>query len=193
MYVAPSGVRRISGVALVGLSLGFLYMWNVKLHQSRSSPITPGLFGGYGAFSFPAGLHVLFWPLQSNEWVPVTETESYCPATDQWTLLSPPPFHLCQFGLAVDQARLYVTGGGSLRHRKKEDGIFVCDSSVEGWEKAGSLPQVLVDHASCFVPLPRWASRQRPLKTVAESPATGGRKPTIALFLTNNQVSQATF
>lgn len=129
----------------------------------------------------------------SNEWVPVTETESYCPATDQWTLLSPPPFHLCQFGLAVDQARLYVTGGGSLRHRKKEGGIFVCDSSVEGWEKAGSLPTVLVDHASCFVPLPRWASRQRPLKTVAESPATKGRKPTIALFLTNNQVSQPTF
>lgn len=119
----------------------------------------------------------------------MTETECYCPATDQWTLLRPLPSDLCQFGLAAHQARLYLTGGGSLRRRRKEDGVLTCDPDGKGWEEAGPLPKALVDHACCVVRLPRRSSRERPQKT-AESPAASRRKASVTLFLANNHVSQ---
>ncbi|KAL8174207.1 UNVERIFIED_CONTAM: hypothetical protein K2H54_040329 [Gekko kuhli] len=122
-----------------------------------------------------------------EDWIPVNEAESYCPLTDQWTLLNLSPFDHCQFGLAVHQSQLYITGGGSLRNRNKDDGVFVCSPGRKVWEKAGSLPQALVDHACCFVRLPRRPAGKQQQKAV-EHAATSKKKSTLSLFLTNKCV-----
>uniref|UniRef100_A0A8C0H567 BTB domain-containing protein n=1 Tax=Chelonoidis abingdonii TaxID=106734 RepID=A0A8C0H567_CHEAB len=101
------------------------------------------------------GTHVatLLLPVTLQEWIQVNETEHYCPMTDQWTTLTPFPFGCCQFSVTVLHSRLYITGGGSLRCMSKEDGVFIYDPDGRIWKKAGSLPQALVDHASCMIKL----------------------------------------
>nr|XP_056716331.1 kelch-like protein 13 [Euleptes europaea] len=123
-----------------------------------------------------------------EDWIPVNETESYCPVTDQWTLLNLSPFDRCQFGLAAHQSQLYITGGGSLRHRNKDDGVFVCNPSRRAWEKAGSLPQALVDHACCFVRLSHCPEDKQQQKE-ADPAAASKKKSTLSLFITNKNVS----
>ncbi|XP_063001002.1 kelch-like protein 9 [Elgaria multicarinata webbii] len=126
---------------------------------------------------------------QAEEWAPVNEAEYYCPVTDQWTLLSLSAFDLCQFGLAEHQLQLYITGGGSLRRRSKEDGVFVCKPGGKAWEKAGSLPTALADHACCFVRLPRRITGGR--RQDGEGPSAPGRKKsTLNLFVTNKYSPQ---
>ncbi|KAJ7308110.1 hypothetical protein JRQ81_008618 [Phrynocephalus forsythii] len=120
----------------------------------------------------------------AGEWVPVNQTEFYCPATDQWTRLHLSAFDLCQFGLAVRGQQMYITGGGSLRRRMKEDGVFICSPGEKAWEKAGSLPVALADHASCFVRLPGWITgegQQEGEETSAASKMTS----TLNLFVTS--------
>uniref|UniRef100_A0A8C7E5V6 BTB domain-containing protein n=1 Tax=Naja naja TaxID=35670 RepID=A0A8C7E5V6_NAJNA len=56
--------------------------------------------------------------------------------------------------LTHSQLQLYVTGGGSLRRRSKEDGVWVCHPSRGTWVKVGCLPRTLADHACCSVHLP---------------------------------------
>ncbi|XP_042336316.1 kelch-like protein 9 [Sceloporus undulatus] len=124
----------------------------------------------------------------AGEWVPVSKMESYCPVSDQWTLLDLSAFDLCQFGLAMHQQQLYITGGGSLRQRTKEEGVFVCSPGRKVWAKAGSLPMALADHASCFVRLPcQITSKQQ---NGGEPPAPGKKKSTLNLFITNEHTAQ---
>ncbi|XP_054854260.1 kelch-like protein 13 [Eublepharis macularius] len=121
----------------------------------------------------------------AEDWIPVNEMESYCPVTDQWTLLNLSPFDRCQFGLVAHQSQLYITGGGSLQHRNKDDGIFVCNPGRKVWEKAGSLPQALVDHACCFVRFShRTEGKQQKPKALEPAP-TSKKKSTLSLFITN--------
>ncbi|XP_077161793.1 kelch-like protein 13 [Paroedura picta] len=122
-----------------------------------------------------------------EDWIPINEAESYCPVTDQWTLLNLSPFDRCQFGLAVNQSQLYITGGGSLRHRNKDDGVFVCSPSRKVWEKACSLPQALVDHACCFVRLSHWPEGKQQQKA-AEPAVASQKKSTLSLFITNKYI-----
>lgn len=116
--------------------------------------------------------------------MPVNQSESYCPAADQWTLLHLSAFDLCQFGLAVHGLRMYITGGGSLRRRTKEDGVFVCDPGQKAWEKVGSLPVAVADHASCFVRLPRWITGEEQQGREEADTKTS----TLNLFIASNNV-----
>lgn len=84
----------------------------------------------------------------------MSEAEYYCPVTDRWAQLRLPAVDLCHFSLSTSQFQLYVTGGGSLRRRSKEEGIWVCHPSRGTWVKVGCLPRTLADHACCFVHLP---------------------------------------
>ncbi|XP_008122265.2 kelch-like protein 9 [Anolis carolinensis] len=115
-----------------------------------------------------------------GEWVPVTKTESYCPVSDQWTLLDLPALDLCQFGLAAHQQQLYITGGGSLCHRSKEEGVYICDTNQKAFGKVGSLPVALADHGSCFVHLPmrKQMGEEEPL-------VSGRKKSSLNLRMTN--------
>lgn len=119
----------------------------------------------------------------------MNETECYSPVADQWTLLTLSPFDLCQFGLAVHQGQLYIVGGGSLHRRTKEDGIFICNPIERVWEKSGSLPKALVDHACCFVQLAHWAARAEQQRE-ARAPVASKKKSTLSLFITNKYPSQ---
>ncbi|XP_063172412.1 kelch-like protein 9 [Candoia aspera] len=112
----------------------------------------------------------------AQEWVPVSEVEYYCPVTDRWARLQLhlSAIDLCHFSLTASQIQLYVTGGGSLRQRSKEVGIWVCHPGRRTWEKVGCLPRALADHACCFVHLPaRMASpreqREGSVWTTAEN------------------------
>ncbi|KAH0615621.1 hypothetical protein JD844_005079 [Phrynosoma platyrhinos] len=124
----------------------------------------------------------------AEEWVPVSKMESYCPVSDQWTLLDLSAFDFCQFGLAMHQQQLYITGGGSLHQRTKEDSVFICSPGKKVWAKAGSLPMALADHASCFICLPcQITSKQQDGE---EPPARGKKKSTLNLFITNTHTTQ---
>ncbi|KAF7241081.1 Kelch-like protein 13 [Varanus komodoensis] len=125
---------------------------------------------------------------EGEEWAPVSETECYCPASDQWTLLSLSAFDLCQFGLAEHQLRLYITGGGSLRRKSKEEGVLVCKPSEKTWENAGSLPAALLDHGCCFVRLPPRLT-EGPRGGGEGPPAPGRKKSTLHLFVTGKGTS----
>ncbi|KAJ6651950.1 hypothetical protein lerEdw1_015892 [Lerista edwardsae] len=189
--VTHQGILYVSGGFAAGKTLRDTYSYLCRLRRwIMNRPMTfarcDHSMAAVGDRIFCVGGRALN---DSEDWVPVTETERYCPASDQWTLLSPLPLGLCQFGLATHQARLHLTGGGSLRRRRKEDGVWTCDPSGTGWERAGALPTVLVDHACCVVRWQRQASREQPQKT-AESPAARRKKSTVTLFLTNNHVPQ---
>ncbi|XP_020649052.3 kelch-like protein 9 [Pogona vitticeps] len=123
----------------------------------------------------------------AGEWVPVNQTEFYCPATDQWALLHLSAFDLCQFGLAVHRLQMYITGGGALQRRTKEDGVFICDPGEKVWEKAGSLPVALADHASCFTRLPCWITGEQQEER-EEASVTIKKTSTLNLFITSTHV-----
>ncbi|NXC48393.1 KLH13 protein, partial [Penelope pileata] len=88
-----------------------------------------------------------------EQWIHVSETEYYCPASDQWTTLTLSPFSCCQFSITASDSTLCLTGGGSLQHMQKEDSVFLYDTEGQVWKKASSLPKALVDHASCMIKL----------------------------------------
>ncbi|NXP49971.1 KLHL9 protein, partial [Heliornis fulica] len=90
-----------------------------------------------------------------EEWIHVHETEYYCPASNQWTTLMLSPFNFFQFSITAHESTLCLTGGGSLQHMQKEDGVFLYDTERCIWKKASSLPKALVDHASCIIKLPQ--------------------------------------
>lgn len=104
----------------------------------------------------------------------MTEAEYYCPVTDQWARLCLSAVDLCHFSLTASQLQLYVTGGGSLRRRSKEDGVWVCHPSRGTWVKVGCLPRTLADHACCFVHLPPGTAS--PGGAEREEPSDGGGK-----------------
>ncbi|NXI74042.1 KLHL9 protein, partial [Anseranas semipalmata] len=89
----------------------------------------------------------------TEEWIHVSETEYYCPVSDQWTTLTLSPFNCCQFSITACESTLYLAGGGSLQHMQKEDSVFLFDTEGQAWKKASSLPKALVDHASCMIKL----------------------------------------
>ncbi|XP_078498169.1 kelch-like protein 9 [Lissotriton helveticus] len=92
--------------------------------------------------------------LNANEdWIHVSEAEYYCPTSDQWTILKSSPFDCSQFSICATQSKILITGGGSLRQMKKEESVFVYDPEARAWTRAGSLPEPLVDHASCSLKL----------------------------------------
>ncbi|XP_019366003.1 PREDICTED: kelch-like protein 13 [Gavialis gangeticus] len=127
----------------------------------------------------------------AEEWIHVNETECYCPGTDQWTTLTLSRFDCCQFSITVHQSRLYITGGGSLRHMSKEDGIFVYDPEGRIWKKAGSLPNPLVDHASCMITLSHETIANQQERGEECSLSSGRKKSTLNLFITNKQEPQS--
>lgn len=90
-----------------------------------------------------------------EQWIHVSETECYCPVSDQWTTLTLSPFSRCQFSIAAHGSVLYLTGGGLLQHMQKDDSVFLYDTKGQVWKKASSLPRGLVDHTSCMIKLPQ--------------------------------------
>ncbi|XP_053551361.1 kelch-like protein 9 [Bombina bombina] len=124
---------------------------------------------------------------ESNQWVHVNETEYYCPATDQWSTLTLSPFDCCQFSIISHQSMLYIIGGGSLRRMSKEDGVFLYNPEAKTWRKAGSLPQPLVDHASCTIKLPHHMVGQQPRKEEEIHSGSNKKKSTLKLFITGKQ------
>lgn len=125
----------------------------------------------------------------AKEWIHVNETEYYCPATDQWSALKLSPFDCCQFSITTHHAKLFITGGGSLRRMNKEDGVFVYDPESKAWKKTGSLPRPLVDHASCAIKLPHGMIEKREKKE--ERPTVPNKKrSTLNLFITGKHESE---
>ncbi|KAG8447443.1 hypothetical protein GDO86_014795 [Hymenochirus boettgeri] len=118
----------------------------------------------------------------AKEWTHVNETEVYCPSTDHWTTLTLSPFDCCQFGISGYGSKLYITGGGSLRRMNKEDGVFIYNPEAKMWEKAGSLPRPLVDHASCVIRIPYHMTEKLWEKNTI-STGTDKKKSTLNLFI----------
>ncbi|XP_038230200.1 kelch-like protein 13 isoform X1 [Dermochelys coriacea] len=130
----------------------------------------------------------------AEEWIQVNETEHYCPMTDQWTTLTLSPFDCCQFSIAELHSGLYITGGGSLRRMSKEDGVFIYDPDRRIWKKAGSLPNALVDHASCMIKLSCEMVADQQERGVKCLPDGNSRKrSTLSLFITNKQEPHSAF
>uniref|UniRef100_A0A8C5QBG1 alpha-1,2-Mannosidase n=1 Tax=Leptobrachium leishanense TaxID=445787 RepID=A0A8C5QBG1_9ANUR len=121
----------------------------------------------------------------AKAWIHVNETEYYSPATDQWSTLKLSPFNCCQFSIVAHHSKLYITGGGSLKSMKKEDGVFVYDPEAKTWKKAGSLPQRLVDHASCAIKLPLHTLEGLAVKEELSPTGSSKKKSTLTLFITD--------
>ncbi|XP_069842591.1 kelch-like protein 9 [Dendropsophus ebraccatus] len=118
----------------------------------------------------------------AKAWIHVNETEYYCPASDQWSALTLSPFDCCQFSVTTHHSKLYIIGGGSLRRMNKEDGVFAYDPETKAWKKTGSLPQPLVDHASCTIKLPHGMVEKQDKEE--ETPTTPNKKKsTLNLFI----------
>ncbi|XP_075690241.1 kelch-like protein 9 [Rhinoderma darwinii] len=118
----------------------------------------------------------------AKEWIHVNETEYYCPATDQWSALKLSPFDCCQFSINTRHSKLFITGGGSLRRMNKEDGVFIYDPESKAWKKTGSLPQPLVDHASCTIKLPHGMIEEQEKEESTSTP--NKKRSTLNLFIT---------
>ncbi|NXJ95661.1 KLH13 protein, partial [Corythaixoides concolor] len=89
----------------------------------------------------------------AEEWIHVSETEYYCPVSNQWTTLTLSPFNCCQFSITAHESTLCLAGGASLQRMQKDDSVFLYDTEGQVWKKASSLPKALVDHASCMIKL----------------------------------------
>ncbi|XP_053229753.1 kelch-like protein 9 [Podarcis raffonei] len=186
------GILYVSGGFAAGKPLRDTYSYLSRLHRwVRNQPMTFARcdhgMAVAGDRIFCVGGRAL---ANAQEWVPVNETEYYCPVSDQWTLLSLSPFDLCQFGLAVHGQQLYITGGGSVRQKRKEDGVYICNPGGKVWEKAGSLPKPLVDHASFFVQLPRHLVTGEQQQNGEGPSAAGRKKSTLNLLITSKTSSQ---
>ncbi|XP_058015180.1 kelch-like protein 9 [Ahaetulla prasina] len=170
------GILYISGGFAEGQTLSTMYSYLPRLRcWVRNRPMAFDRCG-HGMATVGDRIFCLGGRALANgqEWVPVSEAEYYCPITDQWARLHLSAIDLCHFSLATSQLQLYVTGGGSLRRRSKEDGIWVCHPSRGTWVKVGCLPQTLADHTCCFIHLPpRIAS---PGGAEREELPDGGRK-----------------
>ncbi|XP_042735262.1 kelch-like protein 9 [Lagopus leucura] len=122
-----------------------------------------------------------------EQWIHVSETECYCPVSDQWTTLTLSPFSRCQFSITAHGSMLYLTGGGLLQHMQKDNSIFLYDTKGQVWKKASSLPRALVDHASCMIKLPQ-ANAAGELGRGSECCLTSGReKPSLSLSAAKRQ------
>lgn len=172
-----------------------LYIESAFKHASHWSPQSLWPEIGNHDSNTPPDCHMVSqcWSdsLQAEEWIHVNETECYCPGTDQWTTLTLSRFDCCQFSITVHQSRLYITGGGSLRHMSKEDGIFVYEPEGRIWKKAGSLPNPLVDHASCMITLSHETIANQQERGEECSPSCRRKKSTLNLFITNKQEPQS--
>ncbi|XP_051492871.1 kelch-like protein 9 [Apus apus] len=125
------------------------------------------------------------------EWIPVTETECYCPASNQWTTLMLSPFNCCQFSITAHESMLYLAGGGSLQHMQKEDSVFLYDTEGQIWRKASPLPKALVDHTSCMIKLSQVNLASEMGKGIKCSPKGSRKKSTCILFITKKQESSS--
>lgn len=76
----------------------------------------------------------------------------------------------------------------------KEDGVFIYDPDGRLWKKAGSLPNALVDHASCMIKLSGEMAADQQERGVKCSPGGNSRKrSTLSLFITNKQEPHSAF
>ncbi|KAJ8413838.1 hypothetical protein AAFF_G00064360 [Aldrovandia affinis] len=145
------GILYISGGFSGGETLSHLYSFLPRL--KRWIPNRPMAFPrcDHGMASVQGALYCVGGRTLSKvgEWVHVDEMEFYRPAVDQWTTVRVSPLGCSQFGLTASGPRLYVTGGGSLRSRTKNRGVFAYASRDRKWERAGMLPLPLVDHCAC--------------------------------------------
>lgn len=127
--------------------------------------------------------------LQAEEWIHVSETECYCPGSNQWTTLTLSPFSCCQFSVTAHHTTLYLTGGASLQHMQKEDSVFLYDTEGRAWKKASPLPKALVDHASCMIKLSQVNVAGETRRGIKCSPTGRRKKSTLSLFITKKQES----
>ncbi|XP_069465833.1 kelch-like protein 13 [Ambystoma mexicanum] len=153
------GILYISGGFSTGKAINDVYSYLPRLRRwVVNSPMTLSRcdhgMASIGGKIFCIGGRTLN---AGKEWIPVTETEYYCPASDQWNTLKDSPFDCCQFSIVARQSKLYILGGGSLRQMKKEEGVIIYDPEARAWMKAGSLTQPLVDHAACSLKLSQQA------------------------------------
>ncbi|XP_063792328.1 kelch-like protein 9 [Pseudophryne corroboree] len=123
----------------------------------------------------------------AKQWIHVNETEYYCPAADQWSALKLSPFDCCQFSIATQASKMYITGGGSLRRMHKEDSVFIYDPEAKTWKKVGSLPQPLVDHASCTMKLPQEMMEKLQEKEDDNFSLPNKKRSTLNLFITGER------
>ncbi|XP_026541630.1 kelch-like protein 9 [Notechis scutatus] len=170
------GILYISGGFVEGQTLSTMYSYLSRLRcWIRNRPMAFARcdhgMATVGDRIFCLGGRAL---ASGQEWVPVSEVEYYCPVTNQWTQLYLPAIDLCHFSLTHSQLQLYAMGGGSLRRRSKEDGVWVCHPSRGTWVKLGCLPRTLADHACCFVHLPPGIAS--PGETEREETSAGGGK-----------------
>ncbi|XP_040463592.1 LOW QUALITY PROTEIN: kelch-like protein 9 [Falco naumanni] len=127
-----------------------------------------------------------------EEWIHVNETEYYCPVSNQWTTLTLPPFSCCQFSITAHDTTLYLAGGGSLQHMRKEDSVFLYDTEKQVWKKASRLPKALVDHASCMIKLSPVDAAGEMGRGTKCSPVGRRKKSTLSLFIAKKQESRST-
>ncbi|XP_062447136.1 kelch-like protein 9 [Rhea pennata] len=126
-----------------------------------------------------------------EEWIHVNETEYYCPVSDQWTTLMISPFNCCQFSITAHESTLYLVGGGSLQHMQKKNNVFLYDTVGRVWKKASTLPNALVDHASCMIKLPQINEASEEGRGTKSSPTGRRQKSTLSLFITNKESHSA--
>lgn len=125
--------------------------------------------------------------LQVEQWIHVSETECYCPVSDQWTTLTLSPFSRCQFSVTAHRSTLYLTGGGLLQHMRKEDSVYLYDTEGQVWKRAGPLPRALVDHASCMVKLPQANTAGEPRRGTEHRLTSRRQKATLSLLAAKRQ------
>eukprot|EP00076_Gallus_gallus_P010837 XP_004945797.1 kelch-like protein 9 [Gallus gallus] len=122
-----------------------------------------------------------------EQWIHVSETECYCPVSDQWTTLTLSPFSRCQFSVTAHRSTLYLTGGGLLQHMRKEDSVYLYDTEGQVWKRAGPLPRALVDHASCMVKLPQANTAGEPRRGTEHRLTSRRQKATLSLLAAKRQ------
>nr|XP_015219900.1 PREDICTED: kelch-like protein 9 isoform X1 [Lepisosteus oculatus] len=91
---------------------------------------------------------------QARSYSDVLVTECYCPASRQWTELSPLPVGHSQHGAAALGSSIYIMGGFSWTEEGFLSSVHVYDREADAWRAGPQLPRPLVGVASGTLTLP---------------------------------------
>ena len=88
--------------------------------------------------------------------LPVLQSQSYDPATDQWTIISPLSISHKEASCVVYQDHIYVLGGYNVQTKTGQKMVSRYDLYTGTWETLGALPQSKTGVGYCVLRLPAY-------------------------------------
>lgn len=89
--------------------------------------------------------------------LPVLQSESYDPVSDQWTLIAPLSISHKEASCVMYQDSVYVLGGYNVQTKTGQKMVSKYDLVTGTWETLGALPQSMTGVAYCVLNLPSYS------------------------------------